>query len=1059
MNGSTHEGSSPPATDTGDSTKLTSDTLRVGDVVNEQLLGRLAKLEKYEHKLAEVARVYRNLNAARKAVEGVLKKLTPVQSIADVDELEQFLSNLNVKSQYAGEQIGALTELDKTNRAKIQELEIKVTELKVADVERQTLKRDLENTVKERKVVEGQLERSNQKLRLDISALEAQVQKLNDEAKSVEDPAILANKLTALLSADAVVDSQHTTELQTLLVEKCGVPDGLVQKSELDDALASHDAAQQEALQTKTIIRGELTEAEKRLEVMQSEKQEQIADMQQQIEQLANDKTVLTERINDEETKNSELKADAEKLQSELESLKQMGLATTKTDGLTASRAADIIAAAVAHNVTPAAVNNVAAADDGEKPKPGVAGKKKGGKNKRRNTASSSKAPSPAAQVAAQVVDEPVAVTKEEIGRLIELVEAVALATTGSEQSASSEPSADSARVAELDAQIEELRATVNDLRAQLNESKQAAELAAKDADRVDELQANVARLDNELGAATAERDRLQNELDSELGAATAERDRLQTELDATEAKLIEAQSQSSRQSELEQELDAAQTQLAKVTESHVRELEAKESELKQLEAAFDGAKNAASAAESRVAELEAELKALSAKLAEAEAVEAKLKQATDGFGEERSRLASSLAKAQGANVRLEGKQKELHDQVAALNDNVTTEQKRVEELQAAKTQADTDIAQGKQTIAELERQLSDIRETAAGLEAHVRAVDADLANSREQFAEKSRQAAQAAAQVQELQYSLEKERRGAKSASEDARKELVLLGEQLDEARRVSQEQSAQDASEINELQQQLRDLDQRMVQEGRLERLEAQRAEKEAELEAVRSTLQQTENGRTQLQVEVDRLRDIERDLASAKEQLSRVTDERKMSEQRWKRVHRDLKEEVRRLHRERQTAQPSSQSSGNSVTSPPSRSNSMTVASVSSLLRAATGNAASVQSGQSARRSSIPHYQTKPVQAPEEPSAAGTDLAPEPHTQTKPNSPHTRTSSNAGSVSDAGSYDERSETINVEYLRNVLFRFFNDKDRRSQLVPVLSTLLNCKVDDVRQFQLMLQ
>ncbi|KAJ2628797.1 Golgin imh1 [Coemansia sp. RSA 1287] len=107
-------------------------------------------------------------------------------------------------------------------------------------------------------------------------------------------------------------------------------------------------------------------------------------------------------------------------------------------------------------------------------------------------------------------------------------------------------------------------------------------------------------------------------------------------------------------------------------------------------------------------------------------------------------------------------------------------------------------------------------------------------------------------------------------------------------------------------------------------------------------------------------------------------------------------------------------------------------MTVASVSSLLRAATGNAANVQSGQGARRLSIPHYQTKPVQAPED---------------------------NAGSGSDAGSYDERSETINVEYLRNVLFRFFNDKDRRSQLVPVLSTLLNCKVDDVRQFQLMLQ
>ncbi|KAJ2796694.1 hypothetical protein H4S07_006145, partial [Coemansia furcata] len=96
-----------------DPAQLTSDKLQVGDTVSEALLIRLGKLEKYEHKLAEVARVYRNLNTARKAVETVLKRLTPVQSIADVEELEAHLSNLNSKSQYAGEQIGALTELDK----------------------------------------------------------------------------------------------------------------------------------------------------------------------------------------------------------------------------------------------------------------------------------------------------------------------------------------------------------------------------------------------------------------------------------------------------------------------------------------------------------------------------------------------------------------------------------------------------------------------------------------------------------------------------------------------------------------------------------------------------------------------------------------------------------------------------------------------------------------------------------------------------------------------------------------------------------------------------------
>ncbi|KAJ2630091.1 hypothetical protein H4R22_002904, partial [Coemansia sp. RSA 1290] len=192
---------SAPSVDTVDSSKLTSESLKVGDVVSEQLLGRLAKLEKYENKLAEVARVYRNLNAARKAVETVLKNFTPVQSIADVEELEQFLSNLTVKSQYAGEQIGALTELDKSNRAKIQELNAEVSRLRTVDEDRQALKRELEVIGKERKVVEGQLERSNQKLKLDISALESQLQKLateNSELKEPpvpKDPAILSDKL------------------------------------------------------------------------------------------------------------------------------------------------------------------------------------------------------------------------------------------------------------------------------------------------------------------------------------------------------------------------------------------------------------------------------------------------------------------------------------------------------------------------------------------------------------------------------------------------------------------------------------------------------------------------------------------------------------------------------------------------------------------------------------------------------------------------------------------------------------------------------------------------
>ncbi|PIA14199.1 hypothetical protein COEREDRAFT_82878 [Coemansia reversa NRRL 1564] len=272
------------------------------------------------------------------------------------------------------------------------------------------------------------------------------------------------------------------------------------------------------------------------------------------------------------------------------------------------------------------------------------------------------------------------------------------------------------------------------------------------------------------------------------------------------------------------------------------------------------------------------------------------------------------------------------------------------------------------------------------------------------------------------------------------------------------------------------------------------------------MRSSLQQTEESRTALQVEADRLRDMERDLASAKEQLERVVDERRLSEQRWKRVHRDLKEEVRRLHRERQSSmtfanlQPLSPGSAPSVApagsgngfgastsslSPSGRSNSMTAASVSSLLRAATGNAATTTTGlgSSARRTSVQSHSLLPVgRAASGSSGNGKQdyghesrtveggpgpvvaAAGRPRSRTRSehsSNHHTRSSSNAGSVSsEALSYDDgRFEAINVEYLRNVLFRFFNDKERRPQLVPVLSNLLNCKTDDIKQIQLLLQ
>ncbi|KAJ2877648.1 hypothetical protein FB639_003667 [Coemansia asiatica] len=457
------------------------------------------------------------------------------------------------------------------------------------------------------------------------------------------------------------------------------------------------------------------------------------------------------------------------------------------------------------------------------------------------------------------------------------------------------------------------------------------------------------------------------------------------------------------------------------------------------------------------------------------------------------------------------------------------SEKKRAEQTQAdldalriEHTQTLKDAVNQLKMAEEAERQLAEVLSTVASLEVHVRAVDADLANSREQFAEKSRLLAQATQQQQEMQYVVDKERRSARISADEAAKEIANVREQLAEVRRLAKEQKADDQKVIEKLRDQLGDLDQWANQASLVERLQAQVAEKEAELETLRSNLRSSEESLTALQIEVDRLRDVERDFSAVKEQLDRVAEERKLSEQRWKRLHRDLKEEVRRLHRERQSMQSASNTNaplsplpstsptrqsdiqkqqqqqqqqqfnaggaeGNGVAGPSSgssRSNSMTLASVSSLLRAATGNAAAstanggIISGR--RGSAQPPLQSssspsssvlgRPARFPHQPNQGSLPSSYTDNTVALGTSQsdtggssavHTRSSSNAGSSSDSvfGHDDFRADNVNVEYLRNVLFKFFNDKERRPQLVPVLSMLLHCKTDDIKQIQLMLQ
>ncbi|KAJ2026889.1 hypothetical protein IWW57_002865 [Coemansia sp. S610] len=881
-------------TNGGDPQPLSSDTLQVGDTVSEALLQRLAKLEKYEHKLAEVARVYRNLNTARKAIETVLKRLTPIQSIAEVEELEAHLSNLNAKSQVAGEQIGALTERDKASRLKITDLETQLSALRGAEQERGSLAKELDKVTKERKVVEGQLERSNQKLRLDVKALQSEISELR-ATPAVPDVDTLATQL--LSQVPAVSESEPLRELQTQLLVACGTPEGLVPATEVDEAVArASESHALELAQLKDILRKELATSEDRLKTASAESDKAIADLRLQLDSAP--------------------------------------ASEASGGGLTAERVGEIVAAALALKLELVSSEEPPPASQSVE----VGGGKKKGKKKRKGTGT---APSPVV-VPSEAVESDAAVkaTQNEIAQLIALIESI-----NDTSAKARESEATDTMVADLQAQIDQAQQSLSDQRQASD-----AQMALLSAD-VDAKALRIGELTEELRAAEA------------------------------------------RSSELTAELD-----------THKKRV--------------DELAGALSATQEKCEKLTGELGAAEAK--------------TVAIGEERTKLAQTLAKAQGASVRLEAQQSELQTQVTSLTKQLESARSRSNELQTSLERATADHAQAmaRATAAEA---------TVTGLEEHVRAVDADLANSRAQFADKSRALAQASAQSQELQYALEKERRALRIASDDAAKQATAAHERLAAAQADADAQSAKDREAIEGLRRKLSELDHSHALASRADRLEAQHAERQAELETMRQNLQRAEDTQTELRIEADRLRDIERDLQTANEQLARVTDERALSEQRWKRVHRDLKEELRRLQREKITAPPPLDDPPQSPSAP--RSNSLTLASVSSLLRAATTANVSASAIAGRRASARPQPIAEVAEAAT-PVVAERLLPVHNHTRSVSNAAST-VSSSSSSVSDALS-NESNANVNVEYLRNVLFRFFNDKDRRNQLVPVLSTLL---------------
>ncbi len=414
-------------------------------------------------------------------------------------------------------------------------------------------------------------------------------------------------------------------------------------------------------------------------------------------------------------------------------------------------------------------------------------------------------------------------------------------------------------KVTQAVAAAEDAGARVADLEAQLVEARRAADSGAAElAQAHQQAEARIAELENEAAQLTRQAEARRTQLESELAAARdvaatapeaqARAEALQAELDETrqradartaelDARLAEARKQAD-------ELPAAEARIASLEE----ELHAAAARVGELEGELDGLRSMASGQE---AELEAELDQLRA---EAEDQVTNLQKALDVVrGQAAGRQAELDKTLEETSVRIAGLEAELEaarSGADAQQADAATQTGRVAELEAELAQAREAAEQREAAAAQdtgeateraeaLQDQLDEVRRAADELEARLRG---ELDDARRVSTDR----------IQELEAELEAARQRSAELEASAAAEAPEQAEDGEAESTVEEPTDAGDAPTR----------DARVVElEAELEELRAETEARQAELAEARAD---AEAKAAQLQLEVDRLQELEKTAA---------------------------------------------------------------------------------------------------------------------------------------------------------------------------------------------------
>ncbi|KAJ1985693.1 hypothetical protein H4R33_003830 [Dimargaris cristalligena] len=971
---------------------------------------KLAKLENYEKRFADLIKSFKKLTAQKKAADAILKEVTPLRTIADAEALEAHLKNLNLKTEMSSGEIKRLTtERDEAKK----QLKAFTEEKKKQSESQSSLKNELESA---RKAV-TELQASKSELQQSLAEEKSAYEEVATERQVVQEKcAELQDKCETLSRERADAHESYQLRISELQSEIRGLKNqeeiARATKSQLG-ALHSEvkDAVEGESPKSGEVVEGESSSAAVNVDGLCRSVHralKKITETQDQLATLSNENDHLSQSLQEAHKERDALK-------------QEVATAREMPSELTAEPVALAQSDAVLDDIT--------------------------------------RLSQQLAQIKMQLFDKAGVIQEGESLVIAGDSKPPTLDATESatrSDSPTPEPVVDPQELIELRQQYGDAQQTIRKLEdtaeAQRDEIVQLKESLVARADQVSQLKADV----------QSHQDR-QRELISSAEALQGAIDTKVKQLNAREGEIKDLQSQietqSTRQAELESRIKEEQA-TQKTAEGQLRELQTQHDQIEEV--------------------MVKQKQQLNATREHLETSEEKVMTLTDQLERSQRQARQQTTELQQTNDELKKAHGRLHQMEKEVENIHANNRKQLDEM-AKKNESLSKCRES------MESQQSEFNQTREQLEN----IQADLTTSRQLFEEKSAKLDQTKTRLHETEMELKQ----ALANLEQLRSESTRLQQVL----RDELAQHRQNAIQaVNTVRQELADRTEELhafraetqPKLGLLHQVESERDTLQNQLGVLRATIQTLEDDAVQQKLEIEQLQGKQKQWVNAKRAQEQAMNDLSLRESHWRKVNRDLKEEVKRLQRNVAGGSLSSSTTaggaglgrgadrfGGSSASLADRALSPQLTLSPRLRPGHSHMGPSPGLEFDSRRSSTnspggalspsPEHRPNgmddslrpPPTPPRQNHRDGRDVTPvgEPMLHAH-STPTASLHGAAGATSTASSPTGRGhrdsvDDVNLEYIRHVVLKFLEQREHRAQLIPVLALLLKCSPEEVHR------